>query len=1199
MSDTGNASRKPQERTVERLFDNAFYIIQEPNRSVYSKEENLTHYLQEGWKMGLQPAAWFDVGYYLNRSPDVSEASVEPFGHYLKYGILEGRAPGPEQSLDEESAKLLQSIQPYDANYLNKIEEWFDDEHYIEQLPVCRLNHCDPKMHYLSFGWKMGLNPNKWFDGAFYLEQFEDAEDYPHSPFTHFLEIGRFQGRAANSQYFDSSPVVPVTYSEQANSIRPHFDEQYYIEQMSEKDRLGYDPLAHYCAIGWRLGLCPNRWFDPKFYVGINSDVRESVIEPLYHFIRWGVLEGRRPNPNDEYPSYILGVDQEVRSCIAGKFDPLHYAIQKDVPQNSDIKLIDHYISFGEELGLSPSPDFDPRKYVERYYWGNRPAKGAFYNYLQHGKQMGYVASSPRIVLKPLNRNELRELYSEHIDIGDYQNRHEDLAKFEGDLLDHFIIYGEQEGRRPFANFDPEQYRSQFMHSADSDGRPLEHYLRYGLRNGFESGPNANLNYDPSARVNKTNTLQSFFRAQSKHDDINTSRTLLAQKKLDIHFVIPDFTKGSGGHMTIFRIIKWLEFFGHKLSIWILNPSFHGSPEEARDTIIKSFQPIKSNINFVSDALSEQGGDILFATAWQTSATVRLADNFGRKFYLIQDHETEFYPTGTDSMLSKLSYQWGFDCICASPWLAQLMSNYGSWARPFWLAYDQNTYSPPLSKRENGVPRLAVYARHFTARRAVELVVLALQELALEGLQFHVDFFGADYDVSTCPFSATSHGVLSEIELAELYKMCDIGVCFSATNYSLVPKEMMGTGLPVVELNSPCSQAIYPEDAVLKVGPDPVEIVNGLRNILTNAEIRKQISSSGQSWASQFTWGQSAKMIEDAIYERIGEQKGEEKPTTILAANTFTDPRNKKATVIIPTYNGGDLLLEVCNRVQSQLSPWPFDVLIIDSSSTDGTFETLKERFPEFRFIQIPQSEFSHGRTRNSAISETDTEFVCFLTQDALPNDDYWLYNLVTTTEAYPSAAGSFGQHIAHDNAEAFTKRDLALFFREFNEGPVRFHRGMNKTLWNLQDRPYIQRLHYFSDNNSCLRRSVWEQIPYPDVEYGEDQAWALEIIRSGFEKIYARSAIVKHSHDYDLQETFDRAKTEADFFKNYFGYALLSDSETLQTSLKNRNHQDRLWAEENNLSESALAYRVKQNEAHLRGWLAGTLGEPKTDGKF
>jgi hypothetical protein len=51
------------------------------------------HYLDTGWKNGLDPSPSFDTTYYLAANPDVQELGLNPLFHYLKYGIVEQRHP--------------------------------------------------------------------------------------------------------------------------------------------------------------------------------------------------------------------------------------------------------------------------------------------------------------------------------------------------------------------------------------------------------------------------------------------------------------------------------------------------------------------------------------------------------------------------------------------------------------------------------------------------------------------------------------------------------------------------------------------------------------------------------------------------------------------------------------------------------------------------------------------------------------------------------------------------------------------------------------------------------------------------------------------------------------------------------------------------------------------------------------------------
>jgi hypothetical protein len=84
------------------------------------------------------------------------------------------------------------------------------------------------------------------------------------------------------------------------------------------------------------------------------------------------------------------------------------------------------------------------------------------------------------------------------------------------------------------------------------------------------------------------------------------------------------------------------------------------------------------------------------------------------------------------------------------------------------------------------------------------------------------------------------------------------------------------------------------------------------------------------------------------------------------------------------------------------------------------------------------------------------------------------------------------------------------------------------------------------------MRKSVWEESPYPDLDYGEDQLWADWIIQTGKTKAYADDAIVFHSHHYTCNEEYKRSRTEALFFMKYFGYELAQNRFDLETGLEN-----------------------------------------------
>ena len=208
---------------------------------------------------------------------------------------------------------------------------------------------------------------------------------------------------------------------------------------------------------------------------------------------------------------------------------------------------------------------------------------------------------------------------------------------------------------------------------------------------------------------------------------------------------------------------------------------------------------------------------------------------------------------------------------------------------------------------------------------------------------------------------------------------------------------------------------------------------------------------------------------------------------------------------------------------------------------------SLPKGRPTSVFYRSP-SEFGHGKTRNKAIAASQAPFVALITHDAEPADEVWLKTLVSTVEQSEDVAGAFGRHVANPGASPFTKRDIDEHFKGFLAHPLIVNRHLDPNRYE-RDVGWRQLLHFYSDNNSCLRRAVWEQIPYPDVEFAEDQVWAHRIIAEGYSKAYAPNAVVYHSHDFNPFERLQRSYDEAMAFRVLFGYDLShSPREALRT---------------------------------------------------
>lgn len=313
-----------------------------------------------------------------------------------------------------------------------------------------------------------------------------------------------------------------------------------------------------------------------------------------------------------------------------------------------------------------------------------------------------------------------------------------------------------------------------------------------------------------------------------------------------------------------------------------------------------------------------------------------------------------------------------------------------------------------------------------------------------------------------------------------------------------------------------------------------------------------------------------------------------------------------KASVVIPAKNGGELLIRVVEQVLAQRSDWPFEVLVIDSGSTDGSIDAIR-KLP-VTIHTIPSHEFGHGKTRNLGASLTRGEFIVFLTHDALPAHERWLAALIEAAELAPDTGGAFGPHLPYPDASPMLRRELTQHFKGFgdkpgvvrNEDPARYAR----------EEGYRQFLHFFSSNNACLRRSVWERIPLRDVDFAEDQMWAKDMIEAGYAKAYAPEAEVFHSHNFGVAESLQRAFDESRALNRLFGYVLSPALSHVLANSMRLTRRDWQWVNED-VAEAGhrLLWRIRVpllNLARLSGhylgarhaslpdWLVETLSRDK-----
>jgi len=337
------------------------------------------------------------------------------------------------------------------------------------------------------------------------------------------------------------------------------------------------------------------------------------------------------------------------------------------------------------------------------------------------------------------------------------------------------------------------------------------------------------------------------------------------RERLRLAVVIPWYPPGSGGHATIFNLVRALEARGHACSVWLDDPEGrHAQLTEAQVAaeLHELFGGCAGPVHVGFSAWT--GVDVALATSWPTAYRVQLLPGCRARAYLVQDHEPEFHPTSTQAEWAADSYRAGLHCIAASGWLAQLLrERYGASASPFDLGVDHAAYRERPAER--AAERVLFYARASTERRAVPLGLLALQELHRRRPHVELALFGRDRPERT-PFPHQHLGRLPAPALADAYAHATVGMVLSMTNVSLVPLEMLACGLPCVDLDRPSTRTeLGPSDAVELAAFHPRALADALERLLDDPALRARRARAGAGWVAERTWARAAGQVEAGL----------------------------------------------------------------------------------------------------------------------------------------------------------------------------------------------------------------------------------------------------------------------------------------------------------------------------------------------
>ena len=348
-------------------------------------------------------------------------------------------------------------------------------------------------------------------------------------------------------------------------------------------------------------------------------------------------------------------------------------------------------------------------------------------------------------------------------------------------------------------------------------------------------------------------------------------------KKLqNIIFVTPYMSKHSGGLTSVLRIAMRLSRSG--ISVTFTCPT--------NNNVVQMMKNANDNLsnfnaNYITwDEANNNSYD--FVIVVQDTYVYYARKLRGYLIYFVQDYEPYFNPMGDRYFLSKKSLELGEDIISLGKWNLQEIRRNNSIDKLGTLSsidFPFEVLEYPLVKKgcnslkEKKEINIAVYVKR-ESKRLPGIVMNLLNQLYekyyAEGINLNIYYFGL-HRIEKVKYG-TNLGRISKAEIKKLYDKCDFGMVASMTNISLVPYEMIASGLPVIEFKDGSYESFLGHDTAILLESFSInEFKTKIDYYINNSQKLVDMCKRSQERILNLSWDKSAEQFK-CILENIVKQ---------------------------------------------------------------------------------------------------------------------------------------------------------------------------------------------------------------------------------------------------------------------------------------------------------------------------------------
>jgi hypothetical protein len=229
-------------------FDGNFYRRFYPD--LKDIKDSLIHFCEIGWKENRNPNSKFVTSYYIESNADVKDAQINPFAHYLKTGINEGRKGSPANPIKHY---LLKQI----PNFNDSL-----DTFVTNKLSIGIKNILLEKLFQPNKPLVLSISHDNFLKSVGGIQKFIREECHEAQlRKINYLHLSPITPKLINSNEPYETTLLSVNFNEDELGIYPLSEIVEVLCMIEDRNKKALNTLVVHSTLGWNLEVISNSFF--------------------------------------------------------------------------------------------------------------------------------------------------------------------------------------------------------------------------------------------------------------------------------------------------------------------------------------------------------------------------------------------------------------------------------------------------------------------------------------------------------------------------------------------------------------------------------------------------------------------------------------------------------------------------------------------------------------------------------------------------------------------------------------------------------------------------------------------------------------------------------------------------------------------------------------------------------------------------